>query len=215
MKKAIVIGATGLIGQSLLEELAVDNTFGEVLAITRRPVNFRHHKIINQVVEFDNLANFSHLLKGDVLFSCLGTTKKQAGSISAQRLVDVDYQLKAAEIAAANGVAEYFLVSSSGANAASSNAYLRMKGELEEKVAQLTFKRICIFQPSLLLGERAGFRLAEKLAGWILPTLCTLPFLTRYKPIYGSQIAKKMRQECVKRFTGIHVFTLDECFPSE
>ncbi|TMO57247.1 NAD(P)H-binding protein [Pseudoalteromonas phenolica] len=215
MKKAVVIGATGLIGKYLVEMLAQQPEYRKVTAISRRKAEFSNPKIENIVFDFANLEQFNNVFNSDTLFSCLGTTKKQAGSVAAQRVVDVDYQLKAAELAANNGVSEYFLVSSSGANDKSKSAYLQMKGELEDKVTQLKFKRICIFQPSLLLGKREGFRFGEKLGSWILPLLCRLPLLKRYKPIYGEQVATKMCQESLKLKTGIQRFTLDACFPDE
>lgn len=213
MKTAIVLGATGLIGQNLILKLAQQSQIKKVIAVTRRAVDYSHPKIKNQVVDFSDLEQYSQLFSGDILFSCLGTTKKQAGSTDAHRVIDVDYQFTAAKLAAANSVPEYFLVSSSGANATSKNTYLQMKGELEEKIMSLGFKRICIFQPSLLLGERNHFRLGEKLGSWILPTLCKLPVLKRYKPIYGSQVAAKMCQVSSEQEVGIVRYTLDECFP--
>jgi uncharacterized protein YbjT (DUF2867 family) len=213
MKTAIVLGATGLIGQNLTLKLAQQSHIKKVIAVTRKTVDYSHPKIENQVVDFSLLEQYSQTFSGDLLFSCLGTTKKQAGSTAAQRIIDVDYQLTAAKLAANNGVSEYFLVSSSGANATSKNAYLQMKGELENKIMDLGFERICIFQPSLLLGERNHFRIGEKLGSWILPTLCKIPILQRYKPIYGTQVATKMCQVSAQQKVGITRYTLDECFP--
>ena len=213
MKTAIVLGATGLIGQNLTLKLAQQSHINKVIAVTRKTVDYSHPKIENQVVDFSLLEQYSQTFLGDILFSCLGTTKKQAGSTEAQRIIDVDYQLTAAKLAANNGVSEYFLVSSSGSNATSKNAYLQMKGELENKIMDLGFERICIFQPSLLLGERNHFRIDEKLGSWILPTLCKLPILKRFKPIYGAQVATKMCQVSAQQTVGIMRFTLDECFP--
>jgi len=213
MKTAIVLGATGLIGQNLILKLAQQSHIKKVIAVTRRAVEYSHSKIENQVVDFSLLEQYSQTFAGDILFSCLGTTKKQAGSTAAQRIIDVDYQLTAAQLAANNGVHEYFLVSSSGANPNSKNAYLQMKGELEEKIMSLGFKRICIFQPSLLLGERNHFRMGEKLGSWVLPTLCKLPILKRYRPIYGAQVAAKMCEVSAQQKVGISRYTLDKCFP--
>jgi len=213
MKTAIVLGATGLIGQNLTKNLAEQTHIKKVIAVTRRAIDYSHPKIENQVVDFSLLEQYSQTFEGDILFSCLGTTKKQAGSTDAQRVIDVDYQFTAAKLAAANNVPEYFLVSSSGANPNSKNTYLQMKGELEEKIMSLGFQRIDIFQPSLLLGERNHFRLGEKLGSWILPTLCKLPILQRYKPIYGAQVAAKMCQVSVQKPVGITRYTLEECFP--
>lgn len=67
-----------------------------------------------------------------------------------------------------------------------------MKGELERKVQKLPFERISIFQPSLLLGKRPELRLAEKLGSLLLPILCILPGLRRYRPIRGEAVAAKM-----------------------
>ena len=125
-----------------------------------------------------------------VLWLC--STRKQAGSIEAQRKVDLDYQYRAARLAVDRGVRHYLLVSSSGANAKSSNPYLRMKGELEEKILALPFARISIFQPSLLLGKRPEFRLGEKLGAMLLPMVGALPGLRRYRPIRGEEVAAKM-----------------------
>lgn len=213
MKTAIVLGATGLIGQNLTLKLAQQSHINKVIAVTRKTVDYSHPKIENQVVDFSLLEQYSQTFLGDILFSCLGTTKKQAGSTEAQRIIDVDYQLTAAKLAANKGVSEYFLVSSSGSNATSKNAYLQMKGELENKIMDLGFERICIFQPSLLLGERNHFRIGEKLGSWILPTLCKLPILKRFKPIYGAQVATKMCQVSAQQTVGIMRYTLDECFP--
>ncbi len=213
MKIAIVLGVTGLIGQNLTKKLAEQAHIKKVIAVTRRAVNYTHPNIENQVVDFSKLEQYSQLFSGDILFSCLGTTKKQAGSIAAQRIIDVDYQLTAAKLAAINGVSEYFLVSSSSANSKSNNTYLQMKGELENKIQGLDFQRICIFQPSLLLGKRNSFRLGEKIGSWILPTICKLPVLIRYRPIYGYQVAEKMCQISAQQKLGIERYSLDACFP--
>ena len=158
---AIVIGATGLVGRALVAQLAQNDGVERIVTLTRRAVEYHSPKVENHVLDFAQLARHAELFRGDVLFSCLGTTRQQAGSIAAQRLVDVDYQFAAAQLAAQQGVRHYVLVSSSGADASSRNAYLQMKGELEQKVSALPFARISIVQPSLLLGERTERRVAD------------------------------------------------------
>ncbi|MCG8567195.1 MAG: NAD-dependent epimerase/dehydratase family protein, partial [Desulfobacterales bacterium] len=210
--KAIVIGATGLVGSSLVNQLAESKYFETIITITRRPVEHPSDKVVNEVVDFDQLEDHASLFKGDIFFSCLGTTLKRAGSIAAQRKVDFEYQLKAAQLAADNGVGHYLLVSSSGATPKSRSPYMKMKGELEEAVKSLEFKRISIFQPSVLLGQRNEFRLGEKLAGWVIPAICLIPGLKRFRPIQGAEVAAKMIR--VSRQTGrpLEVFRLDEVF---
>ncbi|MGS0497244.1 short chain dehydrogenase [Pseudoalteromonas sp. S1727] len=214
-KTAIVIGATGLVGSQLVKQLVEHVHISQVITLTRRPVPCKNKKVTNHVVDFDHLAQHAPLFKGDVLFSCLGTTKKTAGSITAQRKVDFDYQFQAAELAVNMGVTHYLLVSSSGANAHSSNAYLKMKGELENAVKKLPFKRISIIQPSLLLGQRDGdFRIGEKIGSVLLPVLSMLPGLKKFKPISGEQVAVKMCNVCTQEGVGVEYFTLNELFES-
>ncbi|WP_444897822.1 oxidoreductase [Microbulbifer sp. SSSA005] len=211
-KRAIILGATGLIGGHLTEQLAGEEVFDEVLTLTRRPKATASQKIHNHIVDFDRLEEAAPLFQGNTLFSCLGTTRKQAGSLAAQYKVDVEYQYKAAQLAAEAGVSHYVLVSSSGANANSASAYLRMKGELEEKIKKLPFKRISILQPSLLLGDRANARPGEKIGGILLPVICMLPGLRRYRPIEGREVAKKMVYLSRQERTGVETLRLDELF---
>lgn len=211
-KTAIVIGATGLIGKALVDKLTESEHIEKVITITRSPVVHSSSKVVSQIVDFDQLENYASYFKGDYLFSCLGTTLKQAGTITAQRKVDLDYQLKAAQLAANNGVDHYLLVSSSGANKKSKNNYLKMKGELEEQIKGLSFKHISIFQPSLLLGQRNTFRLGEKIGSWVLPILCLLPWLNRYRPITGEEVAAKMVLTSKQPADSLEYFKLDEIF---
>lgn len=212
-KRAIVIGATGLVGRALTDRLAGADHIGEIVTLTRRPVPHVSARVRNQVVDFDHLEATADGFAGELLFSCLGTTRKQAGSLEAQRVVDLDYQFRAARLAAEHGMRHYLLVSSSGANARSANPYLRMKGELELKIQVLPFERISIFQPSLLLGRREHVRPAEKLGGWILPVVCALPGLRRFRPITGDQVAARMVQASREPGPALEWFRLDEIFP--
>ncbi|MCK5098434.1 MAG: NAD(P)H-binding protein [Desulfobacteraceae bacterium] len=211
-KIAIVIGGTGLVGKILIDQLADADHISEVITLTRRSAKHSSPKIYNQVINFDQMEEYAAFFKGDLFFSCLGTTRKQAGSIAAQRLVDLEYQYKAAQLAVDNGVRHYLLVSSSGANVKSNNAYLKMKGELEERVQALSFDRISIFQPSLLLGKRAKSRMGERLGGWFLPILCVIPGLRRFRPIKGAQVAAKMVRVSKKSGLALERFQLDEIF---
>ncbi|KTF14731.1 NAD(P)H-binding protein [Pseudoalteromonas sp. H105] len=212
-KTAIVIGATGLVGLHLVDQLINAAHIKKVVTLTRRPVTYHSDKVINHVVDFDNLSQYSTLFEADILFSSLGTTKKTAGSIEAQRQVDFDYQLSVAQLAAKMGVKHYLLVSSSGANVQSNSAYLKMKGELEQAIEALSFKQISIIQPSLLLGKRNNdFRLAEKIGSALLPLLCVIPGLRKYRPITGQQVAIKLSQISQQSSKGVNYFTLDALF---
>lgn len=213
-KTAIVIGATGLVGSALVALLAEAVHINRVVVITRRAVVYKAEKIESHVIDFEDLNDNSHLFAGDILFSCLGTTVKQAGSITAQRKVDLDYQYTAARLAYEQNVSHYMLVSSSGANSKSLSPYLKMKGELETKVQNLAFEYTSIIQPSLLLGNRGDSRIAESLGSKVLPIVCRLPGLKRYRPIHGVQVAEKMVSISQAPKSGFQRISLDDVFPT-
>lgn len=210
--RAVIIGATGLVGTSLVHQLASDDAISEIVVLCRRPAFEDIDKVVTHLVDFEQLDDAAGLISGDVLFSALGTTKKQAGSLDAQRVIDVDYQLRAAQIAAENGVGHYVLVSSSGADSQSGNAYLQMKGALEDAIAQLSFDKITILQPSLLTGPRRETRIGERLAQIIMPIFTTLPRLRKYRPIHCDVVARKMIQACHEQTEALKTYRLDAIF---
>ncbi len=212
MKIAIVLGATGLVGKKLVERLVKEPSIEKVVTITRRHVEYASPKIVNEVINFENIEEYINVFRGDMIFSCLGSTVKQAGTFQKQRKVDFEYQYKAAKLASENKVSHYILVSSSAANEKSKSPYLKMKGELETEVSALPFKQITILQPSLLKGERESFRLGETIANWLLPIICKLPFLKRYRPISGEDVAKKMVSVSLSLGKGKEIYRLDELF---
>lgn len=115
-RTALVIGATGLVGNQLVEQLLANDQFSAVVIFVRRTTGLQHNKLREHIISFEQPESWDHLVKGDVLFSALGTTLKQAGSKETQFKVDFTYQYQFAEVAATNGIATYVLVSSAGAN---------------------------------------------------------------------------------------------------
>jgi uncharacterized protein YbjT (DUF2867 family) len=210
MKKAIVIGATGMVGTQLVQALIEDQEYSEILSLVRRTGGVIHPKLKEHIIDFDAPDTWSALVTGDVLFSALGTTLAQAKSKDAQYKVDFTYQYTVAKIAATKGVSRYVLVSSAGANAASNAFYIKMKGELENAVLSLPFEIISIMRPGILDGNRIQNRPAEKIGIIILNGLNNLGLLKRYKPIQASIVAKAMivGAEAKKSAT----YTLDEVF---
>ena len=218
MKTAIVIGATGLIGKHLTKLLLDDPAYSSVKVFVRRTLNISNPKLEEHVVDFDEISIWKDKITGDELYSAMGTTIIKAGSKEAQYKIDVTYQYEFAKAAVENGVRDYFLVSSSGANVKSKLFYMRIKGELEEKVKLLPFNKIRIFRPSLLLGERSERKFGEKAAERLLKIVVPIfPFLKNQRPIEGEKVAGAMivsanetDDERIKIFEPMDIFNLAE-----
>ena len=148
--KALVIGATGATGKDLVKQLCQDSDFDEIDIFVRRRSDFHNEKVKAHLVDFDHPEEWKHLVKGDVAFSCLGTTLKSAGSKENQKVIDYDYQFNFAKAAKENNVQDYILVSAYGASPDSKIFYSRIKGELEEAVKNLKFEKTTIFKPGML-----------------------------------------------------------------
>ncbi len=186
---AVVVGATGLVGSTLVKLLAADDRFGEVNALLRRPGALAGGKVREHVVDFETPASYQALVKGDVLFSALGTTLAVAGSQAAQYRVDHDYQLQVADAGRRNAVATLVLVSAAGARPGALIFYSRMKGELERDVERLGYPRLRLLRPGLLDGARAEHRPGEAWSLRLLrPIAPVLPAPLR--PIPVSTVAR-------------------------
>ena len=189
---ALVIGATGATGSALVTQLLEDSRFSSVIVFSRRPLLVTHAKLTCHIVDFDNPQSWAHLVKGDVLFSALATTLKQAGSQKEQYKIDYTYQYQTAETAAVNGVGAYVLVSAMGANASSWLFYPRIKGQLDNAVASLSFKQIHIFRPGFLLRQPDKIRPMEKLGIAIFDAFNKLGLFKSQKALPVEVLAQKM-----------------------
>jgi uncharacterized protein YbjT (DUF2867 family) len=210
---ANVIGATGLVGKALVQQLLNDERFGKVRIFVRRKTGLSHPKLEQLVVDFGKPESWEKQLTGDVLFSALGTTLKQAGSKEKQWEIDFSFNLNFAQKAKKNGIENYILVSSVGANSNSSIFYTRMKGELDEAVSKIGFGNLVILRPASLTGPRENRRLAEEISVPVLNFL-TLFVLKNYRPISGETVAKAMINAVLRRkinktiYEGAEVFNL-------
>ena len=209
--KALIIGATGATGKDLVTQLLADDTYSEVHCFVRKPLALNHPKLHAHVVNFDTPEAWADLVRGDVAFSCLGTTLAVAGSKEAQWRVDYDYQYHFTQQCKANGVPTFVLVSAAMANAQSKMFYNRMKGALEEAVKKLNFPRLLIFQPSILIRSNSD-RGAENFSVKAIHFLNKIGLFKRYRPMPTAVLAQRMRKEVATANKGIHTFTLDKIF---
>ena len=210
-KTALVFGATGLVGSHLVSQLLTHPAYAEVHVFGRRALTLTHEKLRQHLVDFERLEDYRDLIKGDDLYGCLGTTRKNAGSKEAFRHVDFDYNYMIALIASRNGVNQYLLVSTVGADPASPFFYSKVKGELEKAVRELDFWSLHLFQPSLLLGERNENRFGEAIAQRIGRVVDRLSgnLLSRYKPIEAEYVATAMIHAAQQITPGEHVHASD------
>jgi uncharacterized protein YbjT (DUF2867 family) len=192
---ALVLGATGATGRELVNQLLANPAFASVSIFVRKKPDLEHQKLKVHQIDFSKLNSYKNLVVGDVLFSALGTTLKDAGSKAKQYEVDYTYQCEFAKMASENGVNYYALVSSYGANKDAWFFYLKTKGALEEDIKKLSFKSIKIYQPPTLIRQADLLRPAEKRGIRILNTLSRFGILQSQKPLSVSVLAKKMIDE--------------------
>ena len=205
---ALVLGGTGASGQVIVNLLLNDSHFSRVSIFVRRKVDIEHEKLDIHQIDFSKLNKYKDLVKGDILFSALGTTKSDAGSKEKQYLVDYTYQYEFAKMASDNGVPHYSLISSLGANKHSLFFYPKIKGELEESVKLLPFNTIQIFQPPSLIRQTELMRTAEKLSVKFFNRLTAFGVLKSLKPLHVKDLALKMINEAKSsQLEKINVFS--------
>lgn len=205
-KTALVLGATGLIGDLLTHRLVNSPIYERVKVLVRKSLGWQHPRL--QEVQFDFDQPNGLLIQADDIFCCLGTTMKKAGSKDAFRKVDYQYPMDIARLGLANGAKQFAIVTSLGADPKSSFFYNRVKGEVERDLTALGYPTLLIFRPSLLLGSRGETRLGERLAEGAMRLFGPL-IPARYKGIESAKVANAMLTTAQQHLTGKHVFESD------
>ena len=192
--QALIAGATGLVGRTLLDALLAEARVERVTAVLRRPSGRTHAKLEELSIDFDQLERDLSGRTATHAFCCLGTTIKKAGSQPAFYRIDHDYVLAFGRAAKAAGASKLLVVTALGADAKSSVFYNRVKGEVEAHLAELGLPELHLLRPSLLLGERAERRTAEAAAMALAKPFGHLLVgpLARYRPIEGADVALAM-----------------------
>ncbi len=212
-RNAVILGATGLVGGHCLQLLLQDARYQQILTLGRRAASIQHPKLVQHEVNLAQPETYAHWLGPQTdFFCCLGTTIAVAGSEEAFRQVDYTYPLTVARAGAQHADNHWLMVSSLGADAKSALFYSRVKGEVERDIARLPFAGVHILQPSLLLGERAEFRLGEKIAEIAaLPlSLLLVGPLRKYRPIEAAIVARAMQSIAHTRRAGIEIIISDK-----
>lgn len=207
MPSVALLGATGLVGRHALDLLASDPHFTRVVVVARRKfAEAMAPRVEAHIVDMDRLHERPGLFGVDQVICALGTTiRAVGGSRERFRAVDYDIPLAAARIAEQQGARHFLLVSAAGANAESRIFYSRVKGELEDALRTLRFRSVTILRPSLLLGQRAEFRLGEEVAkrfAWLVPG--------RFRPIHARDVAAALVRCARQDEPGLHILESDE-----
>lgn len=211
---ALVVGATGLIGRSLIDQLIQSTHYNRIVALVRKWDGPLHPKLEIVTVDFDRLLDYEQSVPpGQTVFCCVGTTQKKVkGDKTAYRKVDYDIAVNTATLAIKKGYEKYMLVSAVGANKQSSNFYLQLKGEVEEAISGFGFRHTGLFRPSFLMGERKEKRTGEAIAT-ILSKIFSVFLrgsLSRYHAISAVEVARAMIYASLQTATGTTIYYYKE-----
>lgn len=209
--KAIIIGATGATGEFLVDELLANNDYTLVTIFVRKPTGKQNPKLVEHIIDFPKIEDYKNMIVGDVIFSCLGTTLKAAGSKENQVKIDFDIPVAFANIGKENGITSFVLLSAYGASSASSVFYSQLKGKLEDRISGLNFKQYIIFRPGLLLREGSD-RLGEKISAGVLNFVNAIGLFKKFKPLPTALLAQKLAKAPKLLPKGTSIVQLEEIF---
>jgi|SRR5690606_61825 len=229
LRVAIIAGGSGLVGTQLLHQLFIQDHYDQVIAVGRKELTLKHHKLVQIQVDFDRLpvidivdklrekdlggdnhSLITALSSGDVAihaFCSLGTTIKQAGSKENFYKIDHDFVIAFAKWCREIGASKFLYVSAIGADPDSRIFYNKVKGEVERDLKQLSFNYLGLFQPSLLLGNRKESRIGEDVGKVVMKALTAIGIYRKYKPIYDYQVAKAMVYHAAQDKGGVEVIS--------
>ena len=209
MKTLLILGATGQVGQALLELALRHPGISRVAAPTRRPLP-PNAKLDNPLVDFEKLPEDAAWWKADLALCALGTTLRQAKSRAGFYRVDHDYTLAAAGLARRAGTPAFGLVSSLGADASSRLFYLRAKGETEQALSASGFASLTLARPSLLIGgPRSNGRFLESTGLFLGKHLASL-LPRRYRAVTTLQVAQALLERGLQAPTGVNIIESEQ-----
>ena len=210
-KQVTLFGATGLIGSYLLKFLLKDSDIHLINLVCRKPFHLQHDKINNIVIDFEDFSSILNSVSGsEIVFVSIGTTmSKVNGDKQKYKSVDFDIIFNIAKACKQKNVRQLIYVSSLGANSNSSNFYLRLKGEIDEAIAELNLNSTSVFRPSVLLGKRNESRPGEKILQLVMPLLDFI-IPSDSKAIKAEDVAKSMLNNSKNYKSGFHIFQYNQ-----
>ncbi|WP_158837476.1 NAD(P)H-binding protein [Polaribacter sp. L3A8] len=193
-KTAIIIGATGLTGNSILQKLIKDERYESIKLFSRSKIEGLPKKVHQFIGDVLKLEEFKDDFTADEVYCCIGTTAKKTPDKTLYKKIDYGIPVAAAKLAKENNISTFLVISAMGADKNSSVFYNKTKGEMEQSVLQQDIKNTFILRPSLIDGERKEQRFLEKIGLVVFKIIQPLFIgkLKKYKIINAESIAKAM-----------------------
>lgn len=206
-KSVVIVGATGLTGNAILHELIGEPEVTEIRVFVRKTIAGLPEKITQITTDFSDFSLLKEHVIGDVIYCCVGTTRKKTPDLNDYRNIDFGINIGMAKLAKENGIPTVHLISAIGASTSSRIFYSKLKGEIEEAMKELQFTHCYIYQPSILIGSRTESRPFEFLGQKLMLFFEGLRLLSKneYHSIRVETIAKAMIKTLGKEVEGIHI----------
>lgn len=193
--KAVVFGATGLVGAELVRALLNAKIYSKIMVVARRRLSIVHPRLEQHLIQFNELDQCPKEWFSDADVYCtLGTTIKKAGSKKKFEEVDYQYVIELGKLAKRYQARKLLVITAMDASERSIFFYNRVKGKTERELQQLELPGLHILRPSLIVGNRREFRFGEymlaKFAGWF--SFLFVGMMKKYRPIHAKVIAEAM-----------------------
>ncbi len=209
-RRYLIAGATGLVGQKVVEELLKHPDTGKVTAFTRRDIDLDDQKFAQIKIDFEDLTEKDIPMNVDAVLCCIGTTMAMAGGKDAFKRVDFEYVVKLGVYAQRRKIPQYHVVTARGSNPNSKIFYNKVKGRTELEIKKLSkIKSIYFYRPSLLMGNRKEFRYAESVGRFLFKVFAMI-MPKSMRGIYDVQVAKAMVHHAMNPQKGIHTISNKE-----
>ena len=211
-KSIIILGASGLIGNAVLNQALENSQIEQIIILVRKSINLKHNKLTEVITDFKNLSEINSNVMGDALICCLGTTRKKTPNLQEYKNIDFGLTVEIAKIAKENDVQQVHLISAIGADPKSKVFYNKLKGETEQALIKIDFSQTIIYRPSLLIGKRNEFRFGELVAQKLAPIFdfFLIGSLKKYHSISANTIAKAVFNRIVSKSKKIEIKEFNE-----
>jgi uncharacterized protein YbjT (DUF2867 family) len=208
-KSAIILGATGLTGGLLLNELLADPRYNTIKIFSRSPSHMRHPKLKEFLGDLLSLSRFKPDFTADEVYCCIGTTKSKTPDKEKYRSIDYGIPVAAAQLCKENNIPTLLVISALGADAKSGIFYNKIKGQMEEAVLELGIAHTYILQPSIIGGHRDERRFGEWIAKKLFSVFNVLLLgpLKKYRSIQASSIVKAMIWLANNRYSNSRIIS--------